>query len=184
MTTNTRADVAEGGRGQGNASGTAPGVDLVVHPMTGECYPVPGLDAVPGEWLADAWVALREQHSRLRKMQAAIDAELRRRLDVRGRSRMLLGEFDVAVEQRRESEWDADELERVVRTLIDEGVVDAREVTELIRHETTVSRREAQRLVDRLVGDAKRRVEACRSWRRSPRASLDVTRSQPLIPER
>jgi hypothetical protein len=143
-----------------------------------------GLDGVPGEWLADAYVALREQTTRLRRMQAAIDAELRRRLDVRGRSRMLVGEFDVSVEARNESVWDADELERVVRELIDEGVVDAREVTELIKHETTVSRREAQRLVNRLAGRPQRLVKACCTWRKSPRASLDVVRSQPLIPER
>jgi hypothetical protein len=61
--------------------------------------------------------------------------------------------------------WDADELERTLRDLVDEGALSAGELTGVIRHETTVSRSEAKRLVGRLHGRAAAAVKACCTWR-------------------
>ena len=76
-----------------------------------------------------------------------------------------------SLDRQQISVWDADELEAALRDLVEAGEVQAGDVTEIIRHVTTVNGTEADRLVKRLTGLAKDAVERCRSWRapgRSP----------------
>lgn len=157
------------------------GADVVVHPATGEL--LLDLDQQPPEVLAEAFALMKVREAELAAWRKLIAAELERRLSMRQRSVWLVGDYEVRHEAGNESVWDADELERVVRELIDEGVISASEVTDLIRHETIVSRTAAKRLQARLTGHAERAVRACCTWRKKPRAALTVTRSQPLIPE-
>ena len=179
MSAETQGHGAERARGQGNAP-TAPenGLELIVHPTTGEILE---LEALEPDRLADALLALRDVETRARDWRKRVEAELRQRMPPE-RALWCVGDYEVRVGYRNESEWDADELERVVRALIDAGVVDPREVTELIRHETIVSRSEANRLLDRLSGRAHAAVQACRSWRKKA-GGLEVTRSLPLLPD-
>lgn len=150
----------------------------VVHPSTGEV--LDALDAQPPSALADALLALRERHSELRKMERALEDELRRRMATRGRALLVFGDFEVAVRAGRKSEWDADDLEATLRELLDQGTVQAGELTEVIRHPTVVSLSQAQRLVDRLSGDARAAVERCRRWVPSGSPKVEVARSVSL----
>jgi hypothetical protein len=134
----------------------------VVHPATGEV-----LDLVAG---ADQ---LAEWHDQLTTIRAAatealraVDAELRQRMG--DRQLWPTGEWEIGLTGVNESEWDGDALEAVLRELVEEGIVQAGSVTEVIRHETTVSRSEAGRLAKQLTGKAREAVEACRTWRRKP----------------
>ena len=56
----------------------------------------------------------------------------------------------------------------MLRHLVETGQVQAGQVTEVIRHKTTVSRSEAGRLAKQLTGRARDAVEACRTWQRKP----------------
>ena len=96
----------------------------------------------------------------------AIDNELRHRMG--DRTIWPVGTYEVGIEGANESVWDGDELEAVLRDLVETGEVRAGDVTEVIRHETTVSRRDAGRLAKQLTGRARDAVEACRTWRHKP----------------
>ena len=150
----------------------------VVHPGTGEV--LDALDAQPPAVLADALFELRQRHSELRQMEHALEDELRRRMATRGRSLLVFGEFEVGVRAGRKSEWDADDLEATLRELLEQGVVQAGELTEVIRHPTIVSLSQAQRLVERLSGDARIAVERCRRWVPSGNPKVEVARSVQL----
>lgn len=119
----------------------------------------------PAERVADVLHAVREREAALKAARAELEAELRRRLEVRQRKTIVFGGFEVTLDGGRESVWDPDELERTLRDLVDEGALSAGELTGVIRHETTVSRSEAKRLVGRLHGRAAAAVKACCTWR-------------------
>ena len=145
----------------------------VVHPQTGE---VLDLEHDGLERLGDVHILLKAAEQALRDMRTTLEGELRHRfavvMDERGvvnpssRHFVAVGNLELRIAGGNESEWDADELERVLRELIDEGALTAGDVTDVIRHETTVSRSNANRLLDRLGGSAYARVAACRTWRR------------------
>lgn len=154
----------------------------VVHPATGER--LDALEAQPPSVLADALFALRQRQAEIRKMERQLEVELRHRMEVRGRSLLVFGDYEVGVRAGRKSEWDADELEAALRELLDQGTVQAGELTEVIRHPTIVSLSQAQRLVDRLSGDARATVERCRRWVPSGPPKVEVARSVALpVPE-
>jgi hypothetical protein len=151
---------------------------VVAHPVTGEL--IEQLDAQPAEVLADALYQLRERRLAMREMESALEGELRRRVAIRDRAVFVFGEYEVSNKSTSRREWDGDELEGVLRELLDQGTLHAAELTEVIRHETRVSGKEAQRLLGRLTGDALKAVERCFRWRQGP-ARLEVERSVQLI---
>ena len=153
----------------------------IVHPTTGEL--LDHLDTQPPEILADALYELRQRTTRMCEMERALEDELRRRIGTRQRAVLIFGAYEVAARSRSRSDWDADELEGVLRDLLEQGAVQAGEVTEVIRHPTVVSASEAQRLLSRLTGDARTAVERCRSWVPSGKPKVEVARSVSLIPE-
>jgi hypothetical protein len=178
MSPGGRVERSQRGRGAGNA----PGDTLVVHPRTGEIVgAAAALETLPGETLADVYAELDATIAQLREMRELVDHELVRRLDEAGRSKQLIGDYELALEGRRESVWDAHELEATMQYLVDEGVLDASECVGIVSHEPSVSRRAAQSLTKRLSGAPLRAVESCRSWQ-TGRRTLHVTRSLPLIP--
>jgi hypothetical protein len=135
----------------------------VVHPATGEVLDIPdsGGDQL-AQWHHQLVTLKRAADQALRE----VDGELRRRMGER--TLWVAGAYEVAVEGANESVWDGDELETVLRELVEAGTVQAGAVTEVIRHETTVSRSEAGRLAKQLTGRARDAVEACRTWKRRP----------------
>jgi hypothetical protein len=155
------------------------GDGLVVHPATGEL--LPALDTQPPERLAEMLFAVRELQARLKDFGVLVEDELRGRMETRGRRLWVVGDYGLGLESRNESVWDGEELEGVLRDLVDQGVVTAGELTGLIRHETVVSRTEANRLTGRLSGAAKAAVEACRTWKRVSRGRVKVEKQMPLI---
>jgi hypothetical protein len=160
---------------------TADSTDVVVaHPITGEL--LDAIEAQPPAVLADALLALRERQSQLRKMERVVEDELRRRLAGRERTIVVWGDYEVESRSASRREWDADELEGTLRELLDRGAVDARDLTEVIRHETIVSGVEANRLMTRLSGDAKRAVERCFRWVQKGQPKVTVARSVQLLP--
>ena len=136
---------------------------LVVHPATAEVLDTANAG---GDQLAQ-W------HDQLAAIKRAadvalkdVDNELRRRIG--DRKLWAAGEWEISLTGSNKSEWDADELEAVLRDLVAHGVVHAGDVTDVIRHETIVSAREADRLSKQLTGAAHTTVENCRTWVRQP----------------
>jgi hypothetical protein len=158
--------------------------EIVIHPSTGVVLgDAPGLEAQPAEILAECFAVVDEQMARLRAMRGLLDHELARRLDEKDRKVWPVGDFEVSLKGGNSREWDGDELEAVIRDLIDGGVVNAAELTGLIRHETKVNGTVGNRLRSRLSGEALRAVDACWTWQKG-RRKLEVVRSIPLIPDR
>jgi hypothetical protein len=175
MSPSTQDTHAERGRGQGN--------ELVAVSVHGERVGTRDeLEQLPVERLAEVMLELDEYTKRMRATRKLIDAELARRLDVRGRDKLAIGDYELHRKTRNESVWDADELELVLRRLVDEGTVDASELVGVIAHETTVGKRRAQEVVDRLAERERRLVEQCRTWKRSV-SGVEVVRAIPLLPE-
>lgn len=186
MRPNTRATATDGASVPGTTleradQRSAARAASVVHPGTGEL--LPPLESCADDTLADALYALQDYEARAREWRKRIEAELRDRLLREQRAIMVAGGYEVRLKTRNESVWDADELETVVRDLIDRRIVDAAEVTDLIKHETTVSRTQANRLLDRLSGPAHAAVKRCRTWRKTSSSTLEVTPSVPLLPD-
>jgi hypothetical protein len=130
----------------------------VVHPLTGEVLDVAGLDGNHLAELHDQLVAV----GRLQRQAVQMTGdELRQRFGGR-RNPVVTGGWEVSIGGK--SEWDADELEGVLRDLVETGELHAGDVTEVIRHITTVAGKEANSLVKRLSGPAKDAVERCRSY--------------------
>jgi len=132
--------------------------------------------------LADALTLIKERKGELERARRLLDDELRRRVSERGGSPgrvWITGDYELKLSHARG--WDADELEGVLRALVDDGVLAPRDVLGVIRHEAKVNGTNAARLLDRLDGEAHAAVRACHSWRVK---GLQVERSQPLIAER
>lgn len=155
--------------------------DIVVHPATGEV--LEHLRQLPAEVLADAQLAIVERQAELKEARAAIDTELRSRLEMRGRRYDIYGEFEITLEGGRESVWDPDDTEATLRQLIDDGTLTAGELTGVIRHETLVSRTQINLVLGRLSGPAKTALERCRVWREKGQPRVRVTRQMQLIEE-
>jgi hypothetical protein len=151
------------------------GEELVVfHPRTGEL--IDPRDA-PTETLAEALLLLRDRARDLRRMTGLLDAELRDRMAEQHPGRIwVIGDYELR--RRNEAAWDADELEGVVRELLDRGELHQHDVTGIFKHEITISRSAAGRLLDRLHGPAHDAVDACRTWRVR---GVEVARCVPLL---
>jgi len=135
-------------------------IPQVVDPRTGE---VIDLTLNPDRL---AGITYELDHHRRQVVDALklIEDELRRQMGER--TLWPVGDYEITLEGANRSEWDAEELEGVLRDLIDRGEINAGAVTEVIRHETVVSAREAGRLVKQLTGPARVAVERCRTWQR------------------
>jgi hypothetical protein len=158
-------------------------VDLVAHPSTGEVLGTPDeLERLPAEVVAEALLALDERVKQLRETRKTLDAELARRLDLRGRDRLAVGDFELHRKARNESVWDADELELVLERLVEQGVLDPREVVGVITRPPRVSKSAAAKLVARVAARERRELEDCRTWKRSV-SGVEVVRAIPLLPE-
>lgn len=179
MSAETRDPTSEGGRGQGNAPERVPAEALVVHLGTGEV--LDELERYDVDTLAEAFVLLKQRKSELERARKALDVELRRRI-VEGGTRpgrvWVTDAYELKLESSRQ--WDADELEGVLRTLIDDGVLEPRDVLGVIKHEAKVNGTAAMHLLDRLDGEAATAVRACHTWRVK---GLSVEPSLPLIAE-
>jgi hypothetical protein len=155
------------------------GDELVpVHLGTGEV--LDDLGRYDPEVLAEALVLLRERKSELEAMRKAIDTELAKRLTERGLPRgrvWVIGDFGLKFKGK--SEWDADELEGVLRNLLDEGQLTSRDVLGLIEHVPKVNGRNVDRLLKRTTGETRNAINQCRRW---ASAGLAVEREQPLLP--
>lgn len=152
----------------------------VVHPLTGE--KLDHLDTRPPETVAEAVVALREHIAACKAMLLLAERDLRRRVEVKTggfNPIAIFGDWEVQDHPARRREWDADELEGVLRYLVDEGVVTAGEVTDVIHHKAEVSGVAARSLEERLSGPPRKMVENCRKWVSKP-GKLDVVRSVQL----
>jgi hypothetical protein len=151
---------------------------VVAHPLTGEV--LVDLDQQPPELLAHALVVVRDRTAALAAGQRALERELRRRLKILDRKTAVFGEWEVEATTTRESEWDVDELERAMAQLIDDGVIRAAEVTDVVTRTPTVSRSKAKALRDRLDGAAREQVAAALvGWHDKP-TKLTVARSVAL----
>ena len=153
----------------------------VVNPVTGEV--LDALETQPPETLADTLYAVRQHTSDLRKVEQALADELRRRIGTRDRTVFQWGEYEVTAKPEYRREWDPEELEGTLRELLDQGTVQAGELTEIIRHETVVSGKEALHLLGHLSGDSLKAVERCFSWKQKGPARVQVTPTVPLLPE-
>lgn len=149
-----------------------------VHPATGEI--LEHLDQQPAEKLADTLDEIYRQQGELARWESAIAAELRQRLKVRQTKRATFGDWEIEATTSRSAEWDAAELEAELAGLIDQGIVRAGDVAEIVTRPPVVSKSKAGRLVSTLTGDARDRVAALRTWKEKP-GKLTVARSVDLL---
>ena len=153
--------------------------DLVaVNPETGEV--LEHLDQQPAEALAEALDAVHGRQATLKEWADALEGELKQRLKLRKSKLVVFGDWEVECRPINRSEWDPAELEGALKRLVDEGVVRAADVADVITHEPVVSSRRAGALASRLTGDAKAAVEAARTWKEKP-GKLTVARSVNLL---
>jgi hypothetical protein len=152
---------------------------IIYHPETGEVYE--HIDQDPPERLAELGIAIRERIEQLKGIQVMVDAELRRRLEIKKKAMVVFGDFEVQYTPGRESVWDAEALEIAMGDLVNEGVLTAGELTGVIKREPEVVRSKANALLGRLTGAARASVESCRTWRDRRTARLVITRSAQLV---
>ena len=156
----------------------------VVHPRSGEVLGATHaeLEQLPSATLAEAHVALREREGELSKMRKEVEVELVRRLDMRDRKVAVMGGWEVSYEPRRSREWDADAVDEALVALVEMGAAVPGELAGLVESRRVVNRSQAQSLLRRLAGDARKTLEACFTWREGSR-SVTVVRSRPLVPD-
>jgi hypothetical protein len=150
---------------------------VAVHPGTGEV--LERLDEQPPETLAEALEQIYARQAQLKEWEAAIAGELRRRLRLRKSRLVVFGDWEVEASSTRSAEWDAEELEAVIGQLVEEGVVRAGDVADVVTHPTVVAKSKANQMLARLTGDARERVAALRTWTEKP-GRLTVARSVDL----
>jgi hypothetical protein len=182
-----RSEGASGGpsgRSGADRGAGAPKGAALIHPGTGEV--LTDVATVSTEVLAEAALLLREHEREMRDMRHAMETELGERYEQRRRRGGAdhptgwwpVGDYEV--KPKWSAEWDADELDGVVRDLIDRGVVEPRAAAGVFKRTITVSRSVAARFLNHLEGTpAYAEVKQCRTWRR---AGLEVVRSVPLLP--
>lgn len=139
--------------------------------------------AAPTSVLGQLLLSVRARQKILADLRKALEHEITDRMTKAQKSLITDDGIELRLEHRNESVWDVDELEQVLRELIDEGVIQARDAVGVIKRETTVSRSAANRLVGTLLGQARQRVEACRHWQRSTTPKLEVATAVELIQE-
>ena len=150
-----------------------------VHPGTGEV--LEHLDQQPPEALAEALDAIHAREAELKRWGGAIEGELRRRMRALDRRLVVFGDWEVEQPIVRSSEWDAVELEAVLRRLIDEGDGPSfREVADVVTRAPVASRSAATALLRRLQGEAAEAVRETCMWREKP-GKLTVARSVDLL---
>lgn len=152
---------------------------VAVNPDTGEV--LEHLEQQPPEVLAEYLDAVNRHQARLKDWNSALQGELRRRLKLRRTRLIVFGDWEVELTRSRSRDWDADGLEPVLKQLVDEGVVRAGDVTDVITRTPAVSPARARDLLARLDGEAQTAVEACFTWHEKA-GGLTVTRSQQLLP--
>lgn len=157
------------------------GTELVpVHLGTGEI--MDDLSRYDADTLAEALDLLRARKGELEQMRKVVEAELSQRLKDKALPRgrvWVTGDFGLRFKNR--SEWDGEELEGVLRDLLDDGQLSSRDVLDLIEHQPPkVKGANVDRLLKRLVDPAHAAIERCRRW--TP-AGLAVERQQPLLPD-
>ena len=124
--------------------------------------------------LAPVALALAELERELRALRAQVETELLERMR-RNDQRVahLPSGHTLQLRTGRRRVWDPDELETVVRDLVDRGTVNPGAWTGLVRRETKVDGTLALRLLGQLDGTARRELEECFQWQ-DGRPSLKI----------
>ena len=147
--------------------------NTVVDPRDGE---VLDLASAATDQLADLVLECQRRERDLQAGRRAAEDELRGRLEREGRRVAVVGDYELSLDSGRARAWDADDLEATVRDLLDRGVLDATWTAGLIKRETKVDGRAAQRLLGMLSGPPKAAVEACFKWESKGRQRVQITR--------
>jgi len=145
-----------------------------VHLGTGEI--LERLDEQPPETLAEALHLAQQREAEAKRWVDALAAELRNRLKLRQTKRAVFGDWEIEAPVTRSRAWDADDLEGVLRRLVDDGVVRAGDVADVITREPVVAGKAALALRSRLTGDALSLVDQTWAWKERP-GPVTVTRS-------
>lgn len=142
----------------------------VVDTYSGE---VIDLAAVEHEFLVALTVELRRREAQIKQYREAAEAELVERHGDR-KVPQVLGDFEVNVERKWSRDWDADELQGVLDDLVERDLLDSRQASGLVRVIAKVNGTEAQRLLNRLEGEALVAVQDCFVWKEA-RPKVTVT---------
>lgn len=150
---------------------------------TGEIIDVDPVDTTATDaTLTQLLLAVRQHQTQLAHARKALEHELTDRMHKAGHAMLTAGGVEIRLKYKRESVWDGDELIDVLARLYDDGIIDARDVDGIIDREPRVSRSKAAALAERLYGDARRQVEACRRWQRSTTPTVEVAPAVDLVP--
>jgi hypothetical protein len=182
MSADTRAPGPQAGRPdlQRSQEQESSSVALIVHPATGEVFDEQALEREPPENVADLLHALREHMALVRRAEQLVTAELERRLATRKRSKWVVGDYEVERATRNARQWDGKQLEQVLGELVEQGIVSASEVADVVEHVVKVHGSQANRLQAQLIGEAEQAVADCWHWERKP-GGVSVVRSIPLV---
>lgn len=135
----------------------------------------------PTDLLAAVAVELKAREQHLKAMRAAVETELTTRVQTAGRRRVTAAGHELKIEPTRGRVWDPEDLEECLRELVDQGTLNAGELTGLITHETKVDGKLAQKLLGSLDGQARGLLERCYRWENKGRPKLVITPVAPLI---
>jgi hypothetical protein len=144
--------------------------ETLVDPRNGE---VIDLGAAPSDQLGELILECRIRKDLLETWRRAATDELLRRHD----RLTVVGDIEIRPDHGRGKEWDPDDLKGVVLDLIDQGVLSASDVTDLITNQPAkVNGNIANRLLDRLTGEHRELVAGCYRLTQKRRPSVDVSR--------
>ena len=156
----------------------APSGRVAVDTGTGE---IVYLQDAPHEQLADMLADLRAHEAQLREWKAQVEEELVRRHGDR-RSAQTVGPWEVDVDRQMGRVWDPEELTEVAKDLVHRGLLTIGAVDGLIKVERKVDGRRAQRLLERVEGDALVELRSCFAWEQKGRPKVKLTPVASLEP--
>ena len=150
---------------------------IPVRPSTGEVIDV---NNAATDQLAAARLELEAREKAFKQMRAIVDGELRRRMNAAERRMVVAGDYEVRVVDSRTRDWDGDDLEAVLRLLLEQGRLGPQEVLGIISHPAAVNGTKARELLLRTSGNVRAQLEACFDWK-TGRERIEVIESRPLI---
>lgn len=154
---------------------------VVYDPRDGTVYDQ--LSDEPTGLLAHLALELKQREQQFKQMREHVEAELTQRIQAGGRKTVLVEGLELSIKSGRGRVWDGDELEDALRSLVDDGVLHAGELTGLITHKTDVDGKRAVALLGMLHGPPFTLVEGCFHWEQKGRPKLTITPSIALLPD-
>lgn len=138
---------------------TTAGMDLIVHPLTGEQIDLSASDDQLAEWIDQA----SELERLLRNVKTAIGDELIGRMDRQAHWTLRTGRFKVtAPSPKPKVDWDVDQLQATLADFRDQGVIDEDAIDRAMKVKVTrVPQQAGLNALMKLGTELEERIRAC-----------------------